>query len=318
MLKILGDHYKINFFVSIYESGSDDNTKNILRQFESYLNRFEIPNKIVLGDRKIDWAKSYRIEELAALRNKAIEPLLFPNNSNSERFDHIFFLNDVFNCPSDVLQLLIQHLFVQESDITCGVDWWWDFIVYDIWASKDMTGQLFRPYSIEKASNHEDWPIEAGHEYSIQRIQKLLPYQQLSCWGGMVLLNAKPFYENNVKFRSHNNKTKECAQSECFYISKDFWKAGYKKVIAIPTVISHYLWYGNQVLVRRLINERFKHIRSTWPDWENNEKLPNDKLVTKYPKSILCVSIAHELGANAEWKMELRTNSTRENEGIFN
>ncbi|KAJ2811318.1 hypothetical protein FBU31_007803, partial [Coemansia sp. 'formosensis'] len=61
-------------FISIYENGSKDKTKDILHQFDETLNALGIPHRIVAEDAPKP-EHVHRIEYLAKVRNRAMEPL---------------------------------------------------------------------------------------------------------------------------------------------------------------------------------------------------------------------------------------------------
>lgn len=101
-----------NVFVSIYESGSYDNTKAVLRLLDQFLDENGIPRKVVLDETthadEISQTPSdsgwieipngttqlRRIPYLARLRNIAMQPMYELQNSNVV-FDKVLFLNDV-------------------------------------------------------------------------------------------------------------------------------------------------------------------------------------------------------------------------------
>ena len=118
---------RTNVFVSIYESGSWDDTKGALRQLDDELDRLQVPKRVILDEttheqqlqrgpepegwiEKKDGKKELRrIPYLARLRNLALQPLLDLDKEDT-RFDKILFLNDVaftvwsFTCPPPHLQ----------------------------------------------------------------------------------------------------------------------------------------------------------------------------------------------------------------------
>ena len=101
-----------NVFVSIYESGSYDNTKAVLRILDQALGENGIPRKVVLDETthaeeisktpsENGWievpngtTQLRRIPYLAKLRNIAMQPLYDLQEANVV-FDKILFLNDV-------------------------------------------------------------------------------------------------------------------------------------------------------------------------------------------------------------------------------
>lgn len=172
-----------------------------------------------------------RVETLARMRNIAIEPM-FPETQTTsfKKFDKLLFINDIHTCLDDILELMYQSD-IQKSDITCGVDFERkdrDSVQhYDIWVSRTINGNLVRDL--------QNLPEFHKDPYSRDRYQSGLPVQVYSCWGGMALINAQPFYDFNVRFRSAYS-IDECRSSECLYLSKDFWKYGFGKVMVVPMV----------------------------------------------------------------------------------
>lgn len=45
----------------------------------------------------------------------------------------------------------------------------------------------------------------------------------------MIALDAKPFVQHKVAFRSAFGSEKECAASECKLLARDFWQAGFRR-----------------------------------------------------------------------------------------
>lgn len=79
--------------------------------------------------------------------NLALEPLvMYPERYSTNAI--VIFLNDVFVCMEDILELIHQRAY-QKTDIACPMDW----IVgkgleleptfYDAWVTKRMTGDSF-------------------------------------------------------------------------------------------------------------------------------------------------------------------------------
>ncbi|KAL9124247.1 MAG: hypothetical protein Q9217_006407 [Psora testacea] len=100
-----------NVHVSIYESGSWDDTKGALRLLDIELGKLDTPRAILLDDTShanelerpptkgwIDTARGKkelrRIPYLAKLRNLSLKPLA-ELEANGTRFDKVLFLNDV-------------------------------------------------------------------------------------------------------------------------------------------------------------------------------------------------------------------------------
>ena len=86
---VLADLFQDNCFISIYESGSTDGTKEELRKFEAILRTKRIPNRVII-DAHPGWSRQknvHRIEFLATIRNTLLEPLFLGH------YDRIVFFN---------------------------------------------------------------------------------------------------------------------------------------------------------------------------------------------------------------------------------
>jgi len=101
-----------NVFVSVYESGSWDDSKGALRELDNELSKLGVGKKITLDETthadlirgppaEQGWIKMSdgekrlrRIPYLAGLRNLSLEPLL-KLAENGTTFDHVLFLGDV-------------------------------------------------------------------------------------------------------------------------------------------------------------------------------------------------------------------------------
>lgn len=122
-----------NVFVSIYESGSYDNTKAVLRVLDQFLEENRIPRRVVLDETthadEISQTPSdsgwieipngttqlRRIPYLARLRNIAMQPMYDLQNSNVV-FDKILFLNDVVFTVRLALYFFTRVLLSSEAD----------------------------------------------------------------------------------------------------------------------------------------------------------------------------------------------------------
>ncbi|KAJ1944588.1 hypothetical protein FBU59_002559, partial [Linderina macrospora] len=69
--QLLGNH---RIFISVYENGSSDKTKEILHEFEKTLDTLSVPHRIV-ADGNPRPSSFHRIEYMAKIRNRALEPL---------------------------------------------------------------------------------------------------------------------------------------------------------------------------------------------------------------------------------------------------
>lgn len=211
-----------NVFISVYENGSKDKTPELLGTFGEVLLVLNVSHKIVHLDHKTVFTKENRIPLLSEIRNRAIDGMF----NSSIVYDYLLFFNDsnntliiVYFCRNDPLELIYQS-YLQKSDIACGMDFTWDSAnYYDNWVGRSMSGSLVRRYKGEitfKSDPESRWRYSMG-----------LPIQVYSCWNGLALLNAEPFYKHDVRFRAYHKKLNECAASECKFLSKDYWELGY-------------------------------------------------------------------------------------------
>ncbi|ODQ50383.1 hypothetical protein SAICODRAFT_31929 [Saitoella complicata NRRL Y-17804] len=250
LVAILTNRGADSVFVSIVENGSEDEGPAMLAAFRGLLDDFEIPNLIITDSTPTDWFNVNRIVQLAAHRNKALEPMY-----NAEKsYDRVIFYNDVFHCSEEVMELLYQ-LETQGADMVCPLDWWEERkavstpypLIWDMWVMRTMQGQMCYPmwerYSFSKDPDllFRDDPITQW------RFRERRPFQVFSCWNGLVVMDAAPFYEHDgvdpVRFRAGNVSAGECQASECELVCRDFWSHGFGKIAVIPRVG---VWYDLQ------------------------------------------------------------------------
>ena len=110
-----------NVFVSIYENGSTDQTKALLRIFDA-LTRSVGMRVVIRTSHRTRGAFNHRIEYLAEVRNAALVPLHELRDQEGEFFDTIVFMNDVLPCVDDVLELIWQSR-RQNAGLTCAADY---------------------------------------------------------------------------------------------------------------------------------------------------------------------------------------------------
>lgn len=241
LLALMDSENSANFFVSIYESGSSDGTVGYLRNLDRHLEFMGVPNKIVTGGETRD--ERQRIEFMADIRNKAMEPL----RESTETYDHVLWLNDVMFCADGVLQLLAHALPETKgglgADAVCGMDYFWDefgevsgkngeCLFYDRWISHDIAGNNFgneKPF----VRDGSDSPGPGN-----DRLEAGEPFQVFSCWNGMVAFDAKIFQQQQLQFRSKRDH--ECSASEAELIFRDMWDAGRGKILVSPRATSAY------------------------------------------------------------------------------
>ncbi|KAH9947879.1 capsular associated protein [Amylocystis lapponica] len=225
---ILGYH---NVYVSIYENGSTDQTKALLRIFDA-LCRSVGMRVMIRTSMRTRGAFNHRIEYLAEVRNAAFVPLHELRDAENEYFDTIIFMNDVLPCVDDLLELIWQSR-MNNAGITCAADYMFHEdlgspVFYDNWVARDINGTAL-----------ENAPFESimHHGASQDRFQRHLPIQVQSCWNGIAILDPAPFYSPpHVRFRMARILEGECSASECSLICNDYWEAGYGRILMVPRV----------------------------------------------------------------------------------
>ncbi|KAJ3077976.1 capsular associated protein [Quaeritorhiza haematococci] len=238
-------------FVSVFESGSEDKTKDILRHLNDTLDVLGVSRRIKISDEKRN-PEGHRIEYLAHIRNEAMTPLY----ETDIDFDRVIFMNDVFYCANDVKELLHQTR-IQKSDITCAMDFGprgTDISFYDNWVAHDMGGFMF-------GFGADDFLV---HQPSNKRYKEGIPFQVSCCWNGLVVLDPRPFSQHyGVRFRrivskevnttllpvykarrldnllplsDHKRIYESCSASECSNLCSDFVSAGFERMVVVPRV----------------------------------------------------------------------------------
>ncbi|KAL3420989.1 polysaccharide export protein [Phlyctema vagabunda] len=247
-IKVLGPE---NIYVSIVESGSQDDTKGALRDLQHLLEDLGVEHKIELGEtveeqgasllavpeegKREGWIYSGRIEKsesgwevrripyLARLRNKAMEPLSSGKlEKEGKKFRKVMWINDVIFTKDDVTTLLStrngQYAAACSLDFSHGQDY------YDTFALRDQEGHktasLKYPYFHSPSSR--------------SRLFQNKPIPAQSCWNGMVIFDSSPFYaqfaqgegwkiKDGLKFRGVDDSLarEHVEGSECCLIHAD-------------------------------------------------------------------------------------------------
>jgi len=237
-------------FISIYESGSTDHTRDLIHQLDAELKNLGIPHKFVVDGIRRD-GMQHRIDFLAKVRNNALTSFY----ANISMWDEVIFLNDVAICASSILELLAQKNF-HHGDVASGMDYNTRVVdpdvgpvaeFYDIWVNKDMSGQRFqnsRPY--------------IGDPVAWDSFSSGVPFQVFATWAGGIVISAELFAKYDVRFR--HSGLLECAACECELLIRDLWhQSGTNglKVMVVPTVYSAYSVEEFQI-VRRDLELTFK------------------------------------------------------------
>ncbi|KAH0373808.1 hypothetical protein KCU65_g112, partial [Aureobasidium melanogenum] len=218
-----------NVFVSIYESGSYDNTKAVLQWLDHALDENGIPRRVILDQTThadeiakalsdSGWIETpngttqlRRIPYLAKSRNIAMEPLYEMQDTNVV-FDKILFLNDVVFTTPDVQRLLSTR--GGDYAAACALDFSKPPAFYDTFALRDSEGH-------EAATTA--WPYFRSRA-SREALKHGKPTPVESCWNGIVAMNAKPFYQTpRLAFRGVSDSLAKLhvEGSECCLIHTD-------------------------------------------------------------------------------------------------
>ena len=195
-----------------------------------------------------------RVPHLAQLRNRVLEPLLASELANA--FTTVVFMNDVFHCASDVLELLYQRR-KQQADMACGLDFFSDWMrsrvvgeeFYDTWVARAINGlQLSTPGKYPMSAVPSEASAEQFLSQSLETLGRIaslhppsraryvanLPFQVFSCWNGMGVINARAFQPpHNLRFRSIDYSD---YASESYLFNVDLWKQGLGKIMVVPSV----------------------------------------------------------------------------------
>ncbi|KAG9122653.1 hypothetical protein FRC07_000878 [Ceratobasidium sp. 392] len=242
-------------FVSIYENASMDLTVMHLRLLCKILEAVGTPYRVIArGLTELQQKEhGHRISRLAYLRNTVLEPLFLAQNSTSQTqndsFETVVFLNDVFFCHGDVLELLFQKKRNQATQ-ACGLDFGPQGLVYDRWVLRTMRGTPFYqqkelvdffgpPDDIELKPRPRILP-EQGDERDRAALEAGNPFQVFSCWNGVTAFTASVFAPpTSLRFRTTHSDpdSKDGASdkaSECYLSSVDLWKADLGRIIVVP------------------------------------------------------------------------------------
>ncbi|EEH50429.1 uncharacterized protein PADG_06508 [Paracoccidioides brasiliensis Pb18] len=200
---------KDNIYVSVYESGSWDNSKDALRELDKDLEEMGVQRTIVLdpvthedeikkppaSEGWIDTPRGQRelrrIPYLARMRNKSLDPLE-RLVAAGRTFDKIIFLNDVIFSMTDIITLLNTRSGSYAA--TCSLDFAKSSLFYDTFALRDSNGspafsQRYPYFSSRRSRN----ALTAGNPIPVQ-----------SCWNGIAIFDAAPFQNplNPLRFRA--------------------------------------------------------------------------------------------------------------------
>ncbi|PQE12900.1 polysaccharide export protein [Rutstroemia sp. NJR-2017a BBW] len=228
-----------NVYVSVVESGSMDDTKGALVDLDGMLGDMGVGRTIALGmdlegqlaelarvpgegrtEKSESGWEMRRIPYLARLRNQAMEPLLkLWDEGRGRKFDKVLWINDVVFTTEDVTTLLSTNSGSYAA--ACSLDFSRSHNYYDTFALRDSLG--YKTTSLT-------WP----YFYSCRSLTALKlnqPVPVKSCWNGMVVFDAEPFYPSPgngsgkaiLRFRGTSDSLaeKHVEGSECCFIHAD-------------------------------------------------------------------------------------------------
>ncbi|WWC85998.1 uncharacterized protein L201_000869 [Kwoniella dendrophila CBS 6074] len=197
LIKLIFHLGRENTYVSIYESNSNDSTKNLLKVLNNTLENLSIDHRIILDEDNKHWwpygTAVERIDYLANARNIALKPIQSKNPDkrlhNYQDFTKIIFLNDIWFNYIDLVNL-INTTYTDEKgetskfgdyDQVCAMDYGSSGL-YDTWVARDICGTPMRAF----------WPF-VKDSLSIKQLKAEEPIQVTACWNGASVLDAKPF-----------------------------------------------------------------------------------------------------------------------------
>lgn len=215
-----------NVFVSIYESGGWDGTKDLLRELDEKLASRNLLRRVVLDNtthademnatNKHGWVTDSRgtrhrrrIPYLAGLRNTVLEPLR-EQKVKGIVYDKVLFIEDIIFSSADAQTLLV----TRDGDYAaaCALDASKAPLLYDTFALRDSEGHT--PLMLR-------WPFFRARKSRAAAI-KGEPVPVCSCWNGMVAMDAAAFYDG-LQFRGLPDSlaAEHLEASECCLVHAD-------------------------------------------------------------------------------------------------
>ena len=257
--------------LSIVEGNSPDGTSDVLAALEPHLDP-GLRVHFVLGN-KIDPLSGARFAKLAELRNLALSPML----KDPERYEEatVVFINDVFICPDDILELVHQRVKIG-ADMTCAMDWVFgseEATFYDVYIARGINGDLFfdipKDVSWSKATN-----LFWNDAQSKKRFDAQQPLQVFACWNGAVAFTARPIVKKEIAFRAAQEKYGECYNGEPEIFCKDMWANGHGKIAVLP--------YINLVYDEKA-SQRIKDVKGYTSQRKSPKDISTDQIAWKQP-----------------------------------
>jgi len=215
-----------NVFVSIYENGSQDRTKEYLHALDTRLGLLNVSRHIETNPTEKSFAR--RIVYLAKLRNVVMDPLI-QQYEKGIMYDKVIFFNDIVFTEGDLMELLYTRNL--DYHAVCALDYYYQF--YDFFATRDQNGHPlgsgYFPYFEDPESQNLLW--------------NNLPIPVYSCWNGLIIMDAAPFYMG-LQFHAlqPNASYIPGEASECCLIHSDMRDLGFEKIYINPNVKVAYHW----------------------------------------------------------------------------
>lgn len=218
--------------VSFVEGRSTDGTYQVLAALRDEVERLGAVFYMSTSDVSPQDGKQDRFEGLAFLRNLALAPLVMEKAKFSPDAQ-VIFLNDVYLCPHDILELLYQQK-MQHATMTCGMDWsHGGAIFYDIYVARSIVGETFWQIAQDGRWQFSDNLFWADRQTRAKYLQRQ-PFQVYACWNGGAVISARPIMERRIRFR--RNVEAECYMGEPTLFAKDLWRLGLGRIQVVPTV----------------------------------------------------------------------------------
>lgn len=273
LLKLIDTLGVENVYVSIIESGSFDYSANAIQWLDTQLGEINVERTIItdptthldtinegpldeFGNEKAGWIftgdsdppgqkELRRIPYLSEVRNRGLRPLLQMHRLEGKTYDKILYLNDVYFEPTDVLTLLATN--AGHYDVACGIDFHLPPAFYDTFAVRDIEGS---------GPVMSTFPYFRAKE-TRQALLQGYPARVTSCWNGMLVVDAAPYYDQVDSSGSHGTEIqpglrfrgipdalalKDLEASECCLIHADLIASGraHKGIFLNPSVRSGY------------------------------------------------------------------------------
>ena len=218
--------------VSIVEGRSTDGTYQVLTALQNEVEKLDAEFYISTSDVSPKDGPQDRFEGLAFLRNLALTPLIM-NKVKYSSDAQVIFLNDIYLCPHDILELLYQQK-MQNATMTCGMDWAvGGDNFYDIYVARSIVGETFW-----QVPQDGGWQFSGNLFWADQqtsaKYKSHQPFQVYACWNGGVVISARPILERRIRFR--RNVEGECHMGEPTLFAKDLWRLGLGRIQVVPTV----------------------------------------------------------------------------------